>query len=267
MLIIYRDGSNLPIKTFLVMALPHNSTSSKRLRTVKPLSKDSILWCSLGLNAVLILSVVYLVTFIATAMGDTQLPVGNGMVWHGGHPNDVHTGSCWCGGADKYCMCTPNIAVDVVIVSGGNKEHIWLVRRKDTNQLATMGGFVEVDETAEQAVKRELKEEMGIDLNDEPTLFGLYSDPRRDNRRRTVSAVYAIQLDSNQIPNAGDDAKEVQKIAMDDIEKHEYFADHRTILLDYRRFVRGESHQPSTEGDLAPDILRATCARAPKIVM
>ena len=83
-------------------------------------------------------------------------------------------------------MCTPSLAIDLVILSG--TDHVWLVRRKDTNQLATMGGFVMVGETVEQAVIRELREETGIDLSSgrkPPMLFGVYSDPRRDNRRHT----------------------------------------------------------------------------------
>jgi 8-oxo-dGTP diphosphatase len=247
------------------MVLPQYATTRQR-KGVKPLSTGTVLCFSLGLNVILILSVIYLVTFIATSVTDDVPTKGYDMVWHGGHPADVHPGSCWCGAADKYCMCTPNIAVDVVIVSGENKEYLWLVRRKDTNQLATMGGFVGIDETVEHAVQRELKEETGIDLKDPPTLFGMYSDPRRDNRRRTASAVYIIHLNSNEIPHAGDDAKEVQRILMDDIEKHEYFADHRTILLDYRRYARGERAEPSTEGDFAPDILRATCVQATNAV-
>lgn len=243
------------------MVLPHYATSGRRQQGGAPLSKGAILCLSLGLNVVLVLAVVYLATLIATTITDCVPTKGNDLIWHGGHPADAHAGSCWCGATDKYCMCTPNIAVDVVIVSGENKEYLWLVRRKDTNHLATMGGFVEIDETVEQAVKRELKEEMGIDLKEPPILFGMYSDPRRDNRRRTASAVYVIHLKSNEVPHAGDDAKEVQKISIDDIEKHEYFADHRTILLDYRRFVRGERHEPSTVGDFAPDILRAICAQ------
>jgi ADP-ribose pyrophosphatase YjhB (NUDIX family) len=165
-------------------------------------------------------------------------------------------------------MCTPSLAIDLILVSS-DKEFLWLVRRQDTNQLATMGGFVNVDETVEHAVTRELKEEMDIDLMKEGshnspvvTLFGVYSDPRRDNRRRTASAVFVVTLDEDvHRPKAGDDAKEVKRISINDIEKHSYFADHRTILLDYRRFVRGQSPKQSTLGDFAPDIARSTCAQ------
>jgi 8-oxo-dGTP diphosphatase len=160
-------------------------------------------------------------------------------------------------------MCTPNLAIDLIITSSGKNDntvdYVWLVRRKDTDQLATMGGFVDITETVEQAVKRELKEEMGFDLLATPKLVGVYSDPRRDNRRRTASAVFAVHLTEDWQPHAGDDAKEIVKLSIDDIENHEYFADHRTILLDYRTGLRGEAFQKSTEGDFAPDIFRSTC--------
>ncbi|KAL3915657.1 MAG: hypothetical protein SGILL_005542 [Bacillariaceae sp.] len=162
-------------------------------------------------------------------------------------------------------MCTPNLAIDLIITSSGKRnngvaDYIWLVRRKDTDQLATMGGFVDTNETVEQAVKRELKEEMDFDLNVAPRLVGVYSDPRRDNRRRTASAVFAVHVGDDFQPHAGDDAKEVIRISIDDIEKHAYFSDHRTILLDYRSQLRGQGFQQSTKGDFAADISRSYCA-------
>ena len=217
------------------------------------LSKERIFRLSMAFNLVLGLGILYL-----GRSSNNSNSRGHEMVWHGGHPEQTHAGSCWCGKEDHYCMCTPNVAIDLIIRSGTND--IWLVRRKDTNQLATMGGFVDVDETAEQAVKRELKEEMGIDLMDPPILFGVYSDPRRDNRRRNVSVVYAVHLNEEIQPRAGDDAKEVKRISLDEIEKHHFFADHRTILMDYRNALRKEPQILSTDGDFAPDIKRSTCS-------
>lgn len=205
------------------------------------------------------LTVIYCVAFIALDQEDSPLVKSKEMVWHGGHPSDSHPGSCWCGGGDGYCMCTPNLAIDLIITSGENHEYLWLVRRKDTSQLATMGGFVEIDEAAEHAVKRELQEEMGIETKDPPQLFGLYSDPRRDNRRRTVSAVYVVHLGIDVTPHAGDDAKEVKRIRMDEIEQYEFFADHLTILVDYRSHVQGKVPETASHGDFAPDISRSTC--------
>lgn len=183
--------------------------------------------------------------------------------WHGGHPLEGKAGSCFCG-HDKYCMCTPSLAIDLVI-SSGDDHHMWLVQRKDTNQFATMGGFVEVGETTEQAVKRELREELKIELTNRPVLLGVYSDPRRDNRRHTVSAAYAVHLDGTEQPHAHDDAKDVKRIPLADIEKYEYFADHLTILKDYRRTVEEQKKRnnlgapPSSRGDFALDVHRDLC--------
>jgi 8-oxo-dGTP diphosphatase len=227
----------------------------------------SVLFWSLAANVILGICLLYL-TLINFLPNEEEHVVystkGVGMVWHGGHPADSHPGTCWCGTNDGYCLCTPNLAIDVVLTTGKNHEFLWLVRRKDTSQLATMGGFVEIDETAEEAVKRELMEEMAIELKESPELFGVYSDPRRDNRRRTVSAVYVVHLNSETIPHAGDDAKDVQRIRMEDIEQYEFFADHRTILLDYRRSVLLQRVSPAKtpDGDFATDIARSTCAHA-----
>ena len=219
---------------------------------------DSIFRLSIALNAILFSIVLFYL-----ARGGLQSASTHGFetTWHGGHPEDSHAGSCWCGNTDKYCMCTPNLAIDLIISSGKDHEYVWLVRRKDTNQLATMGGFVYLNESAEDAVKREIKEEMDIDLVDPPILFGVYSDPRRDNRRRTVSVAYAVHLKEDIHPRAGDDVKEVSRITLDEIEKHNYFSDHKTILLDFRRFVRHQPAQEATDGDFALDIRRSTCAK------
>lgn len=175
--------------------------------------------------------------------------------WNGGHPLDEQSGSCFCN-AEDYCLCSPNLAIDLIILSGDN--HIWLVRRIDTSQLATMGGFVEVGETVEQTVHRELMEEMGVRVNQSPVLFGIYSDPRRDNRRHTVSVVYAVQLEEDARPVAADDVKEVKRIHLDEIEEHTFFADHKTILTDFRSAWRGEPKKQAV-GDFADDIERSIC--------
>lgn len=246
------------IITRKTMLIHYNGMQDKKYRkNAFFLSKEKIFRLSMAFNLVLGLGILYLYCYRFGGSSNSNSR-GHEMVWHGGHPEQTHAGSCWCGKEDHYCMCTPNVAIDLIIRSGSND--IWLVRRKDTNQLATMGGFVDVDETAEQAVKRELKEEMGIDLRDPPILFGVYSDPRRDNRRRNVSVVYAVHLHEEIQPKAGDDAKEVKRISLDEIEKYHFFADHRTILMDYRRAFRKEPQILSTEGDFAPDITRSTCS-------
>ena len=200
--------------------------------------------------------------FNLRSIDDASL-VGQRMIFHGGHPAQDRGGQCWCGDADGYCMCTPSLAIDLIIASG--PDHVWLVRRKDTLQLlATMGGFVQVGEAVETAVRRELMEEMGVDLKDVKLhLFGIFSDPRRDDRRSTASVVFSVHLDSNfpLHPRPADDVKEIQRIALVDLDKHEYFADHKTILMDYKRSLdKTKKARTSRDyGDFATDIARSTC--------
>jgi NUDIX domain len=129
--------------------------------------------------------------------------------FHGGHPQtSALFGSCFCSSIDTYCMCNPSLAIDIVIMSGA--DHLWFVRRKDTDQLAIVGGFVDIGEAVIDAVYRELFEETGLLVNDntgrittasstattqqpyhvtQPVLFGIYSDPRRDNRTSESSYI------------------------------------------------------------------------------
>mmetsp|Transcript_1761 Transcript_1761/g.2430 ORF Transcript_1761/g.2430 Transcript_1761/m.2430 type:complete len:253 (-) Transcript_1761:1102-1860(-) len=251
------------------MKIKHEAKMSYSTRRGKLFDskRNRILFISISLNIFLIFCLVLLIFTSSKEAGSKLKPTENvassstkvtakPLVWHGGHPDEDRPGQCFRG-ADHYCMCTPSLAIDLIIASGS--DHVWLVRRKDTDQLATMGGFVNVGETVETAVARELKEEMGVDLNDHKIqLVGVYSDPRRDNRRHTASVVFAVHLDSMH-PYAGDDAKDVQRIPLSSIEEHDFFADHRTILLDYKKSV-GLDVSPGND-DGVQRIERSICNR------
>ena len=73
-------------------------------------------------------------------------------------------------------MCTPSLAIDLVIESTlpDGAPGVVLVERADNGLFATMGGFVDVGETVESAVARELKEETGLDLASTPSLLGVW---------------------------------------------------------------------------------------------
>ncbi|MCI4365729.1 MAG: NUDIX hydrolase, partial [Thermoplasmata archaeon] len=98
----------------------------------------------------------------------------------------------------------PSLAVDAVWIRRGR---VLLVRRGRTpfrGEWALPGGFVEIGETVEAAVLRELKEETGL-VGKLGRLVGVYSDPGRDPRKHTVSVVYTI-LGAGGLPHGGDDA-------------------------------------------------------------
>eukprot|EP00559_Dactyliosolen_fragilissimus_P002802 CAMPEP_0184857750 /NCGR_PEP_ID=MMETSP0580-20130426/2899_1 /TAXON_ID=1118495 /ORGANISM="Dactyliosolen fragilissimus" /LENGTH=300 /DNA_ID=CAMNT_0027353521 /DNA_START=13 /DNA_END=915 /DNA_ORIENTATION=+ len=149
--------------------------------------------------------------------------------------SDLQKGSCWCS-ADEWCMCTPSLAIDVIMTSG--KDHIWLIRRQDTGKVALMGGFTEVGETSADAVKREMKEEMDIEIESPPILFGVYNDPKRDARRHTTSVVYILDIPQDVHPRPGDDASNVYRVHLDKIDELDFFIDHQTILKDYVASIR-----------------------------
>jgi 8-oxo-dGTP diphosphatase len=98
----------------------------------------------------------------------------------------------------------PSLAVDAVWV---RRDRVLLVRRGRPpfrGSWALPGGFVEIGETVERAVQRELKEETG--LRARPVgLVGVYSDPHRDPRKHTVSVVFRMRGPAGR-PRGGDDA-------------------------------------------------------------
>jgi 8-oxo-dGTP diphosphatase len=99
--------------------------------------------------------------------------------------------------------------------------------------IAIPGGFVDIGETVEKAVIREMKEETSLDITIK-SLLGVYSDPSRDERFHTASIVYICKAYG--IPIAQDDAKEVFIYKKDEIPLDKLVFDHKQIILDYLKF-------------------------------
>ncbi len=121
----------------------------------------------------------------------------------------------------------PFCTVDVIIeIEGG----IILIKRKNPpSGWAIPGGFVDYGESLEEAVRREAKEETGLEVK-LIRQFHTYSDPKRDPRHHTISTIYIATASGE--PKAGDDAKEVGIFNKDSLPKEIAF-DHRQILEDY----------------------------------
>jgi 8-oxo-dGTP diphosphatase len=128
----------------------------------------------------------------------------------------------------------PSPTVDIVLQRDST---ILLVRRMKEpfkGLLALPGGFINEGETAEDAVKREAREETSLEV--EPIeILGVYSDPGRDPRKHVMSIVF-IGLITGGIPRAGDDAQDVEWIELDRVEDKELAFDHRQIIRDYKRW-------------------------------
>jgi len=130
---------------------------------------------------------------------------------------------------------TPYLAVDGVVRlwEGEKFKGIVLIeRRYEPLGYALPGGFVEVGETVEKAVLREVKEETGLDAQI-VKLLGVYSEPNRDPRFHVVSVVFV--LDAYGEPKGGDDAKKALVFPIEDLPFDKIVFDHAKILKDYLR--------------------------------
>jgi 8-oxo-dGTP diphosphatase len=127
---------------------------------------------------------------------------------------------------------TPSLTTDVVILLPDRR--VVLVRRKHPPAgWALPGGFVEVGETVEAAAVREAREETGLEVVLEHLLH-VYSDPRRDARQHTASAVFLGRAAGT--PAGADDAAEARAFGWHELPSPLAF-DHARILADARRFL------------------------------
>jgi len=137
--------------------------------------------------------------------------------------------------SNNFRPTTPLIAADTIIelVDENNEIGIVLIERKNPPYgWAIPGGFVDVGETIEQAAVREAKEEVCLDVK-LCCLLGLYSDPSRDDRGHTATAIYIAT--ANGLPQAADDAKNVAVFPLDQFPAKLAF-DHTQVLQDYLNY-------------------------------
>ena len=121
------------------------------------------------------------------------------------------------------------LTVDGVILYKGG---VVLIKRKNEpfkDHYALPGGFVEYGETVEEALKREMKEETGLDVRIIRQV-GVYSDPNRDPRGHTVSVAFLCLGEGGL--RAGDDAKEVHVVPIGEALNLPLAFDHAKILKD-----------------------------------
>lgn len=132
----------------------------------------------------------------------------------------------------SYEYPRPALAVDCVVFGVDDEDLKVMLIQRDLEPFqgswALPGGFVHIDETTEEAAKRELREETGIH---ELFLEQLYtfSDVDRDPRTRVVSVAYfALVRMSDHLVKADTDARDAAWFSVVDLPTLAF--DHEHIL-------------------------------------
>jgi len=141
------------------------------------------------------------------------------------------------------------VTVDVVVLTmSEGRLHVLLVRRgvpPFEGMCAIPGGFKRPTETLDEAAKRELLEETGVDGASLLRQFGAYGDPGRDPRMNVVTVAYlAVLRDVGEVV-AGTDAADASLVPVSEAlnRKIELAFDHAQIVRDAVERVRVDLEQ------------------------
>ncbi len=137
----------------------------------------------------------------------------------------------------------PAVTVDCAVYFKKNETwNILLIQRGNPpfqDKWALPGGFVDMDETLENAARRELEEETGLG-NIYLEQFYTFGDPGRDPRGRTVSVIFFGFTDKkNSSIKGADDAKDARWFTLDNLPGMAF--DHNKIVSKLITKLKNES--------------------------
>lgn len=129
------------------------------------------------------------------------------------------------------------VCIDSCVIKAG---HVLVVERgaqPGKGLLALPGGYLNVDETAEDGMIRELREETKLKVPD-PVLRGsiikreVFDDPNRSSRGRVLTIGYLIDLGNGELDKVkgSDDAAKAFWLPLSDLDPKKMFEDHIHII-------------------------------------
>ena len=152
----------------------------------------------------------------------------------------------------SYKYPHPSVTTDCVIFGfDGSRLKVLLVERgvePFKGKWALPGGFLRMDESAEQGALRELQEETGLKTA-YIKQFHTFTDPDRDPRERVITIAYYALVRLQDVV-AGDDAARAEWFALDEVPSLAF--DHDRILRTALQEIRRQIHFEPVGFELLP---------------
>lgn len=131
-----------------------------------------------------------------------------------------------------YKYPRPAVTTDCVVFTKEEEPKVLLIQRGNEPYKgcwAFPGGFMNMEETAEECAVRELKEETGLTVN-QIQQIGAYSKVDRDPRGRTISIAYLAIVDAPAAVSGMDDAVKAAWFPLSSLPDLAF--DHQDIMAD-----------------------------------
>ncbi|KAM3115263.1 NUDIX hydrolase [Phormidesmis sp. 146-33] len=110
---------------------------------------------------------------------------------------------------------------------------IVLIRRRDNGLWGLPGGMVDWGEDIPTAIKRELSEETGLEVDKIRRLVGVYSSPDRDPRIHSICVVVEVEVRGEIGIKDTIEVLDVQAFDSNSLPEGKLSHDHRQQLQDY----------------------------------
>lgn len=153
----------------------------------------------------------------------------------------------------SYKYPHPSVTTDCVIFGFDDvKLKVLLVERGMApykGRWAFPGGFLNMDESAEEGALRELKEETGLE-GAYIRQFHTFSAPQRDPRERVITIAYYALVKMQEV-KGGDDASDARWFALDEMPPLAF--DHDQILRKAEKTLRQQIHFEPVGFELLPE--------------